>query len=122
MRATKSPLRETLTTSHIAAAAIAILLFWTVDQTRLGLWVVIPKLSEFLLTAAAIHAVRVTDMPDRYTLLPALGELLGACICFTSGWLLSRWVYGASPFHTLGSYAARITRRADFEKTKESRS
>lgn len=117
MSTTESSLRETLIASHIAAAAIAVLLFWVVDQTLLGLWAVIPKVSTFLLTAAAMHSVRITDMPDRFVLLPASVDLLGAGMCLASAWVLSRCVYGASPFHTLGSYAARITRRTDLEKT-----
>ena len=109
----KVPLRQLLGDSHIAAVAIAVLLLRSFE---LGVRSLGQPL--FLLGGFFVNVVAVRDIPSGtftlgqwLTLMPDLLSFVGSCITFGAAWLLSRWVFGMSPFRSLTDCRATIARR-----------
>lgn len=107
-------LRETLADSHIAAVAIAVLLFITLREVITVLLPVLGQVLGFILNALAIQ-----DLPYYsstivvFTLSGTALYLCNAVIAFYAAWLLSQWVYHADPLATLRSYRTRFLRSTD---------
>ena len=93
----KPSLREVLEASHVAAAAIGILLLWSIESAFRALWDPIWRALDFIITAVAILDVpyfsRILTTHDWLELIPTLADLISALVCLAGAWLLSRWVY-----------------------------
>lgn len=105
----KRSLRQILVDSHIAAVAIAVLLLWSLDGIFHALSGPVFRAIGFLLTAAAIRGIPyyspTPTLEDRIMLVVTSAYLGSAVVSFSAAWLLSRWVYGAGPFHSLTRYS-----------------
>ena len=111
----KPSLREVLADSHIAAVAIAVLLFWSLDEVFWALWDPLCRVAAFLFTAIAILDIPYyspgLSYKDRLTLVSTFLYLYSAVISLSAAWLLSHWVYGVGPFRCLSAYRSRLPRR-----------
>ncbi|MFZ0335272.1 MAG: hypothetical protein WAN10_00175 [Candidatus Acidiferrales bacterium] len=107
--------RETLEMSHVAAVAVAVLLFSFLNSLIRALSLPLSDAADFLVTAMAIggwpyHAPE-PPFSDRITLIATLFGLFAACISLAAAWLLSRWVYGVGPVASLKGYGVEFVRR-----------
>jgi uncharacterized ion transporter superfamily protein YfcC len=96
------PLSQILAESHVSAVAIAVLLVWTFDWAVRGLWTLIVPASDFVMTAITIHGIPYEHPRVIWTF--TVFYFLGSFLSFAAAWLLSRWVYGSGPFHSLSKY------------------
>lgn len=100
----KQSLREILAESHIAAIAIAALLFWSVVLVCQAIWEPLSKLLPLLFTAIAIFDIPYFSFvgAEWYLVLIITSyDLIGAFTMFATAWYLSRVVYGIGPFQSL---------------------
>lgn len=108
-------LREILAASHIAAVAIAVLIFFSLNAFVHALIAPLSALFDFLITAIAIggepYVSSSSSALDPFIMVPALFYLFSAVMLFGAAWLLSRWVYGVGPFACLKRYRPILTRR-----------
>ena len=104
----KPSLREVLAESQVSVAAIAVLLLSFLDLGFRALWGPLWRVVTFLFTAVAI-----LDIPyiphnlgavDRTMLFIASLNAIQAMLCLAAASILSCWVYGASPFHSLARW------------------
>ena len=95
-------LREILGETYIAAVAIAVLLFWSIELVLWALWGPCYRAAEFVFT-----------MPDWLLVFRTVSYLYGALISLAAAWVLSRWIYGAGPLRALMQCRARLARRND---------
>lgn len=110
-----SSLRKTLVESHVAAVAVAVLLFWSLNFGIRCLLGPAYRVAGLLLTAVAILDIpyysRTLTFEDRELLVISFVYLLAAIVCGTSAWLLSRWAYGVEPIHALSRYRGVLERK-----------
>jgi len=108
----KPSLRQLLADSHVAAVAIAVLLLWSFQWGVRALWDPVSSVTVFLFTAVAILDVPYLSLTasDWLALIGTFTYLVYALISFAIAWLLSRWVYGNGPFHSLSMYRMRLGR------------
>jgi hypothetical protein len=110
----KPSLRKILADSHVAAAAIAVLLIWFADLLFRALWDPITLAGNFFFTAVAIFDIPYisqTRTPFDFSLLfNTLTSLFFSLASVFAAWLLSRWIYGVGPFASLKGVHARLTR------------
>jgi hypothetical protein len=105
-------LRTTLADSHVAAIAIAVLLFGSLESACWALWVPLPAAVSFLLDVATIRNVPYSATAfDRVSVLVATSWLFYSLAYFAAAELLSRWVYGMGPLRSLSRYRTRLVRR-----------
>jgi hypothetical protein len=108
-------LRIALAESHIAAIAIAILLFFFFDFLVRALWEPLPAAIMFLLTAIAVRGMpyvpKRLNLYQEFQLMEPLYFLFEAAVSFFAAWLLSRWIHGVGPFASLKRYRPELTRR-----------
>jgi hypothetical protein len=101
-------LRHSLADSHVAAVAILLLVFWSVQWTIEALWGPVSRLAKFLFTAVAIldipYISPTLDPPDRLMLIETCSFFFYAMSSIIAAWLLSRWTYGEGPFRSLSRY------------------
>jgi hypothetical protein len=90
----KRSLREVLAHSHVAAVAIAVLLFCSLDGTFRALWPLISDVVKFVVTAIAILDVPYISFPS-----------LDTTPLIRSGWYLYVAVVGGSQ---LGFYRGSL--------------
>jgi hypothetical protein len=113
----KLSVRQVLAESHIAAVAIAVLLFWSLYYAFVALWGPLYRAAEFLFTAVAIlgipYSVGTFTFSDRIMLFTTGSYPYGALLSFVAAWLLSRWVYGVGPFRGFSECRDRLARRND---------
>jgi hypothetical protein len=111
--ATGRRLREVLAESHIAAVAIAMLLFWSVSLVLWGLEAPLYRIGGFLVTAVAIHDVPYDSFTgaDRVMLLTMGLYFFYALTYFIAAWALSRWVCDMGPLAGLKKTRTRLQRR-----------
>jgi hypothetical protein len=100
----KASLRKILADSDVAAVAIAVLLFWSLNSacwSLLGLLGPLSRAAEFLITAVAIHGIpyssRTLDVTDLFTFFNTFAYLFYSLAYMAAAWLLSRWVHGVGP-------------------------
>jgi len=115
----KPSLREILAGSDVAAVAIAVLLFWSLNS---ACWSLVPlsgplsRAAEFLITAVAIHGIPYSsstlDVTDLLALFTTFAYLFYSFAYLASAWLLSRWVYGVGPLRGFSKYRTRLARRS----------
>jgi hypothetical protein len=117
-KAMRTSLRDVVVDSHVAAAAIASLLFFSLGDIFRALWALLAPVSQviaFLLTAVAIQGIpyfsRELDVVTRLQLEIMLSLLSSALISFASAWVLSRWAYGAGPIRSLRTCCNTLRRR-----------
>jgi hypothetical protein len=117
----QSSLREALIDSHVAAIAIAVLLFSSVSAAFMALW----GPADFALSILASEAAIKPSLADMnleyvasrivseapYNLPVWLSLLASALACLFAAWLLSRWTYGVGPLRALGSYRDKLSRK-----------
>jgi hypothetical protein len=115
----KPSLREILADSDVAAVAIAVLLFWSLNSacwSLLGLSGPLSRAAEFLITAVAIHGIpyssRTLDVTDLLALFTTFAYLFYSFAYLAAAWLLSRWVYGVGPLRSFSKYRTRLARRS----------
>ena len=98
----KRSLKEILAQSHVASVAIAVLLFWFINNIFLAVWTLIVPALSFLATAIAILGIPFVSWSyTRYTVFLASFCLCSAIIDFLAAWLVSRWIYDAGPIRSL---------------------
>ena len=111
----KPTLREILAHSHIAAVAIAVLLIWSLDWGFRALWNPLLRVAGFLFNLIAIFGIPYSspgvNIADRLILINTFSYLFAALTSLAAARLLSHWVYGVGPLHSLSAYRTRITRR-----------
>jgi hypothetical protein len=111
----KPSLREILVDSHISAVALVVLLFWSLESIYHALWDPLFRAASFLITALAILDIPYFSsspaLTDRRMLIITFLNLFYAFLNLAAAWLLSRWVYGMGPLHSLSKYHARLARR-----------
>lgn len=109
-------LRETLAGSHVAAVAIAALVFYAVDYFLRAFQDVLPAVVSFIATAMAIRGMPYvssrTSLLDQLRLLSPLYYFFVAVTSFASAGLLSRWVYGVGLLACLRRYRPILARRS----------
>jgi hypothetical protein len=101
----KSSLREVLADSHVAAVAIAFLLLWSLDAAFHAIWDPVLYLGFFRLTGTAIQDI------SYFMLITSFYFLYSAIVSLLTAWLLSRWVYGKGPLHSLAACRGKLTVR-----------
>jgi hypothetical protein len=110
-------LRKTLGDSHIGAVTIALLLFISLKSLLQALPHPLMRVFGFVITAVAIRDVpyipHPLDVADKMTLLGTASLLYNAFTCFIAAWLMSRWIYRATPLRILSSYWSKLSRRED---------
>ena len=108
----KYSLRKILADSHVAAIAIAVLLFWSLDSAFRALLFPLFRAVTFLFTAVAILDIpyfsRTLTFIDSVTLLVTFSNLFSSLVCLTAAGLLSRWVYGLGPLRSLTIYRTKL--------------
>ncbi len=110
----RSSLREVLAESHIAAVAIAVLLFWTFEASLEVLGPPMFRVLEFLITALAIWDVPYGSFGFTDVNMILTGSYLyGAIVSLFAAWLLSRWVFGVGPLRSLAAYRSRVRPQND---------
>lgn len=101
----KSSLREILIESHVAAVAIAVLLFGALDCGFQGLCVPLGRVATYSFTAIAILDIPYLSpgatIQDRLMLATTAFLLVGMLANLGAAWLLARWVYGVGPINAL---------------------
>jgi cation transporter-like permease len=111
-------LRKVLIDSHVAAVAIAVLIFFSAESVTRAVFVL--KDPAFRLVYWLIEAVAIRDIPyiprtlDPNTflmLLCSISYFLFAMTQIAAAWLLSRWVYGTGPLRVLGNYRGILLRK-----------
>ena len=111
----KHSLREILAESHVAAVAIAVLLYWSLYWGFIALWSPLTRAANFLFTAIAIRDIPYFSptftIADRYELSTTIAFLFNAFVCLAAAWLLSRWVDGTGPLRSLSKSGKRLARR-----------
>jgi hypothetical protein len=111
----KLSLRQTLADSHVSAVAIALLLFWSLSWAVRAFWWPFLRLVEFFATAAAVRDIPFIppklDVTDRYMLMNTGFFFFNAVIVLAAAWILSRWVYGEGPLHSLRRCRERLAGR-----------
>jgi len=111
----KRSLREILAESHISAAAVAVLLLWSIVLGFQALWGPLLRVASFLFTAVAILDIPYTSptptFADRLSLITSALFLFDSLISLAAAWLLSRWVNGVGPLRSLRSYRSKLARR-----------
>lgn len=108
-------LRELLIESHVAAVAIAVLLFGAFVCWFEGLSVPFERFATYSFTAIAILDIPYSSpsvtIRDRF-MLDTTGLLfLGMLANLGAAWLLARWVYGVGPISALTKHRTDLTRR-----------
>ena len=105
-------LREVLAESHVAGAAVAVLLLWSLDFGFKALWGPLSRIGTFLFTAIAILDIPYFSFSplDRFMLITSLLYAAGALMSLAAAWFLSHWVHGMGPIGTLTTYRPRLTK------------
>ncbi len=108
-------LRDVLAESHIAAVAIAILVFWALVAAIRGILPLIVHAVAYLFTAVAILDVPSfsVGLYERILVLKMCYGLFGASVTFAVAWLLSIWTYRVAPFQALSNCRSGLLRRND---------
>ena len=108
----KPSLRQLLADSHVAAVAIAVLLFWSVQWGVQALWVPLFRAIDFLMTAIVTREIPYfsVSLADCLIRLNTFFYLFYALISFAIAWVLSRWVYRNGPLRSLSTYRIRLKR------------
>ncbi len=110
----QNSLCKTLIDSHVAAIVIAVLIFSALDAAFMGLWIPAFNIALTLLTSVATGIPPTLPSFDNATrvLLPSTFSLLFVSLVYLlTAWILSRWVYGVGPIHSLGSYRTKLSRK-----------
>ncbi len=113
----QATLRKVLIDSHVAAIAIAFMLFECIQEASLALWGPACGLYSFLaaFVAIRIHVISYIPLtPDSLTqqmFKTSANDLVLVLVNLTGAWFLSLLVYGAGPLRSLGSYKAKLSRK-----------
>jgi len=104
-------LRTVLADSHIAAAAVAVLLLWSLEVGAEGFSQQFTR-ATYLVTNA-LATLNVEHFSTTYTIridwLITTLNLCYASVALAVAWLLSRWAYGAGPLRILRGCYARLS-------------
>jgi len=113
----KPSFRQILADSHVAAAAIAVLLFSSLDSAFWALWGPLRRAADFLITAVAILDVPYVSqnftVADRFFWFVTLLHFFNSLVYLVAAELLSRWVYGMGPLRSLSKYRTSLAGRID---------
>lgn len=113
----KLTLRDILAESHVGAAAIAVLVIWSLDGASRALWGPVSRIAGWLLTAIAIFDIpyfsATLTTSDRLILITTCSYLYSAAVSFSAAWFLSQWLYGAGPIRTLVDCRNKLRGRKD---------
>lgn len=109
----KPSLREVLANSHVAAVAIAVLLFWFMSSMFEVLWPWMERVLKFLITTVAIldipYLSPTLTVLNRSMLIILSFYLYQAIISLSAAWLLSQWIYGTGPLQALSTYHSQLS-------------
>ncbi len=112
----KSSLREVLVESHVAAVAIAVLLFGAFDCGFQGLCVPVGPVATYSFTAIAILAIPYSspgfNRQDQFMLGMMVFWFVGMLANLVAAWLLARWVYRVGPINVLIKRRSELARRS----------
>lgn len=104
--------RGVLADSHIGEVSIAVLLLRALESGVKALPGPLFRFVDFLVTAVAIRGLPYGSGTFTFIdLAIPLGYLAETMTAFAAAWLVSRWVYGMGPFHSLSKCYARLKRR-----------
>jgi hypothetical protein len=112
-------LRKALIDSHVAAIAIAILLFGFFEEATYAFWEPGCDIFAFLVGSVAmkIHVISYIPVdPDSLTqkmLRHSATDLVYAMANLTGVWFLSLLMYGVGPLRVLGNYKDNLSRKRD---------
>ena len=108
----KPALREILARTHVAAVAIVVLVLSSLHSMVWAILKPLPEVADYVATAVAISGVPAGEftVADKLILMTSAGYLVAGCVALAAAWLMSRWVYGASPFRSWSMNRAKITR------------
>ena len=114
-------LRKTLSDSHIAAVAIAVLIVWSIDWASKVLFSLLVLgfvfsgsvvMNGLMWWHDGIIPVGSRDMFfDRSLSIMTLEYLFWTVITYGAAWIVSRCVYVVGPLRTLSTYGAKAARR-----------
>jgi len=111
----KPSIRRILADSHIAAVAIAVLLFRSFEFGIRSLGRPLFLVTGFLVDVVAVRGIPYGSgtftLGEWLTLIPTFAYLSGTVISLAAALVLSRWVYGVGPFRSLSEYSTRLVRR-----------
>ena len=114
----KPTLRIVLADSHVAAVAIAMLVFFSIAWFCQLVWLPFSRVPNFLsdaypyfLDVQWVQYAYSRDLRSTFGLQPFYVFLGSAIIEFTAAWVLSLWVYGTWPFEALIACHARLRRK-----------
>lgn len=104
-------LRKILIESRVAAVAIAVLIFWTLDYTWWALWGPLQRVAQLLMTGITILDVPYFQfgMSERMMLLSSMLYLLEAVLSLAAARIVSSLVYGRGPLASLAICRAEMT-------------
>lgn len=99
-------LRQLLFDSHAAAATIAVLLLWSINDAFNALWTPTIRASVYLFQAVVTmnfttDSSKAANMNQHAIFISAGFFLYAAGAAFVGAIVLSQWVYGTGPFHAL---------------------
>lgn len=104
----KPSLREILAESRVSIVGIAVLLLSFLDLGFRALWGPLWRLVTFLFTAVAIldipYIPHNLGLVDRTMLFSASLNAAQAMLYLVAAFVLSYWVHGAGPFHSLARW------------------
>jgi hypothetical protein len=116
----QASLRKVLIDSYVAAVAIAVLIFFSLDfvaKAVFALWEPALGAVLFLITAVTIRDIpyisRTLDPLTRHYLLTVLSNILLALANLSAAWLIFRWIYGTGPLRSLSTYRDKLSRKTD---------
>ncbi len=111
----KSSLRVILIESHVAAVAIAVLLFGAFVCWFEGLSGPFERVATYSFTAIAIldipYSSHGVTTQDRFMLETTALLFLATLANLGAAWLLARWVYGVGPINALTKHRSDLRRR-----------
>ena len=109
----KPALREILVDAQIAPVAIGVLLLWSLVSGAVVIGHIIFQAVGFLVNAVAIGGIPHGSFTRSYWLeqTTTISNFLMTALSFGAAWLLSRWMYEATPFRSLNKSVARFARR-----------
>lgn len=117
----KKSLHKMLIDSHVAAAAVALLLMFSGIDFVSALWMPFSRVGAFIATAIAILDIPYLslDLFTRLYLYESALRLVEALLGFGAAWILSRHIYGVGPLRCLQTCGSKIRRPAHVRSVKE---
>ncbi|HEY6467572.1 MAG TPA: hypothetical protein VIY69_16340 [Candidatus Acidoferrales bacterium] len=106
-------MRDILLRSNVGAAAVAVLLLWSLisaaDAVGQPVYIAVTFVVNLIGTLDFSYAFSFSS-DERFMILLAALSIATAIVYFVAAWLLSRWICGESPLRYLARYHATLSR------------